>query len=373
MRALKDCKRSCARGVGASSRPRPLPLELLGQLPAGREAWCEEGPLNPRAAMIMGSWWLCREVEISSSRARLIELLFSDAGVPSVRWHLPASKNDTLAMGMGRSLNCCCSTVGRAGCPAHCLWDHLLFLKHSFPEKFVHDVPNWDLPLFPKLDGGVVPKSAMVKTIVTAATFLSVPLEAPDGSERVSGHSLRVSGAQGLARMGWDLWAIQLHGRWQSDVVKHYVREAHLGPVGPTSGRVDPSTLEYLVECISQKLACGTRVGPEDLPTMQAPAAPKPEELHHLVSAEQPTGAEEPELTLEQLVLHTGSGIYHRRTGQSSIRTVCGWGYAESALAVEVPDRGAGPQGWFQLCSRCWPRARMQARGLSEPMALCTS
>ena len=121
---------------------------------------------------------------------------------------------------------------------------------------------------------------------------------------------------------------------------------------------------------ISQKLANGSQVGPGVLPKLCAPAAPKPEEIHHVFAAEQPAGGEEPELNLEQLVLHTSSGIYHRRAAPSSIRTVCGWSYAGSAAAVEVPDRGAGPQGWFQLCGRCWPEARMRAKASSEPLAL---
>ena len=105
-------------------------------------------------------------------------------------------------MGMGRSLRCVCSVVGRSGCPVHCAWDHLLFLQSRFPERFVDGVPNLDLPLFATREGEVVQKAAMVKSIVAAASFLGTPLEAPDGSERVSGHSLRVSGAQGLARLG---------------------------------------------------------------------------------------------------------------------------------------------------------------------------
>ena len=119
MRALKDAKKSCNRGLGAAARPRALPLEHLGKLPSDRQPWCIDGPVNPRAAIIMGSWWLCREIELSSSRVRLVELMVSDAGVPSVRWHLPASKNDTMAVGAGRTLCCCCDMVGRSGCPAH--------------------------------------------------------------------------------------------------------------------------------------------------------------------------------------------------------------------------------------------------------------
>ena len=53
----------------------------------------------------------------------------------------------------------------------------------------------------------------MTSAIVQAATFLGVELAAPDLSERVSGHSLRATGAQGLAAAGVDTWAIELLGR----------------------------------------------------------------------------------------------------------------------------------------------------------------
>ena len=109
--------------------------------------------------------------------------------------------------------------------------------------------------------------------------------------------------------------------------------------------------------------------GAGSLPVVSAPAAPDPAEIHRVLLAEQPTGAGEPELVAEQLVLHTGSGIYHRRAEHNHMRTVCGWGFADSSQAVGVPDRGAGPQGWFQLCGRCWPRARAEAKARSEPLA----
>ena len=65
----------------------------------------------------------------------------------------------------------------------------------------------------------------MTQTIVKAAQLLEAPTITADGSEIVSGHSLRVSGAQGLARLGLDTWAIQLLGRWGSDRVRGYIRE----------------------------------------------------------------------------------------------------------------------------------------------------
>ena len=70
-RDLKDYRRSCARGLGGPVRPRPLPIENLGHLSASREPWAVGGPVNPRASIIAGTWWLCREVELSGSRAHV--------------------------------------------------------------------------------------------------------------------------------------------------------------------------------------------------------------------------------------------------------------------------------------------------------------
>jgi hypothetical protein len=51
----------------------------------------------------------------------------------------------------------------------------------------------------------------MTGTICQAATYLGVELAAPDGSERASGHSLRTTGALGLAAAGVGTWVIGLH------------------------------------------------------------------------------------------------------------------------------------------------------------------
>ena len=69
-----------------------------------------------------------------------------------------------------------------------------------------------------------------------AARMLGIAWCAPDGSERVSGHSLRVMGAQGLVVRGWDLWIVQLHGRWGSDVIKRYIRDSPLAAVAAGRG-----------------------------------------------------------------------------------------------------------------------------------------
>ena len=55
-RSIKDYTRSCLRGLGEPSRPRPLPFEQLPSLPGSRVPWSSGGPVNPRAAVLVGSW-----------------------------------------------------------------------------------------------------------------------------------------------------------------------------------------------------------------------------------------------------------------------------------------------------------------------------
>ena len=145
-----------------------------------------------------------------------------------VRWSLPASKTDTEARGVARAHGCSCSVGAPASCPFCAVVAQLARLQTLFPHRWAGGVADADLPLFPTLEGAVVTKDRMAATIVEAAKRLKVPLASADRSARVSGHSLRVTGAQGLARAGVDVWAIQLLGRWGSSAVLEYIREVPL-------------------------------------------------------------------------------------------------------------------------------------------------
>ena len=50
------------------------------------------------------------------------------------------------------------------------------------------------------------------RTFLHTTDLLGVAHESPDGSEAITGHKLRVAGAQGLVRMG--LLVAQVHTRW---------------------------------------------------------------------------------------------------------------------------------------------------------------
>ena len=95
------------------------------------------GPMSPRNAVAAGSWFLMREAELSMALASSITLSRA-GGSLKVTWHLPASKTDPQALGTSRSHGCSCPSAGPASvsCPVHVLWDQLLFLQRSFPQKF---------------------------------------------------------------------------------------------------------------------------------------------------------------------------------------------------------------------------------------------
>ena len=238
----RDAARSCARGLGGPIRASPLPLDRLHLLSGSRAPWVAGGPCSPRNAIVVGSWWLLREVELATMRASLVDTSVSAEGLPVIALTLPASKTDQLARGVARGHRCRCVDLAAAfSCPAHAVLDQLLFLQRQFPEHWSGGRADRDLPLFPQLSGGACSKASMVGTIAGAADQLSVPLATADGTTRISGHSLRVGGAQGLARAGFPVWSIQLMGRWGTETVKQYIGEASLdvftgggGPTRPT-------------------------------------------------------------------------------------------------------------------------------------------
>merc|ERR1711884_943196 len=201
-------------------------------------------------------------------------------------------------------------------CPAHAVVDQVLLLARSFPDKFGVEGPALDLPLFPDAAGHPVEKEPMVATIVHAARHLGVT-DLPDGSLRVSGHSLRSTGAQGLISLGWRADAVRLQGRWESDSVSRYTRDAALHA---------PTELAHLLMLLS------------GLPRMPEP----------------PPAAAEPEPAAppaDRWVQNTRSrpGIFHLMSATAR-KAGCGWRFGESGLPVSEP-----PPWHYLCCKQCAP------------------
>jgi len=406
--ALRDMRRSCARGLGAPVRARAFPLELLSTLPGDHAPWVGRGPIGPRNLMVVGAYWMLREIEASSLRAALVEVTLSAAGAPRVLMHLPASKTDQAAAGAARSHGCGCrpGSPPSPGCPAHAAWDQLLELRRRFPDSWHDGRPSRDLPLFPDVEGRACDKTAVVATLVAGADKLGLPRSAPDGSERISGHSLRATGAQGLAKAGLELWALQLLGRWGSDAIVSYVREAHLARSEEWAARAMRSmSLDHLAGAMAPKAAAltsegrdldealvaaaaGTGVVPPSDPLLATELSRQlevpvllamrgPEFVPPAVLGSEAAQAAEQALVDEErssvLVLNASRGVVHRAVvcdldlPPERAAAACGWLYG-SADSVSFPDVSAVPDGYRSLCGRCLPRWRALRKRREVPV-----
>ena len=368
-----DVVRSCRRGAGGPTKALALPLLRLAELDLATDLpWIGGGPVGSACAMVAGAWFLTREVELSTTRAALVSLETSSEGDPLVRWHLPASKTDAEARGVARAHGCCCIDGVLASCPYHAISMQLDRLRRLFPSRWEGDAPDLDLPLFPALDGSTVTKDKMVSTIVEAAVRLQIPLAAPDGSARVSGHSLRVTGAQGLSRLGIDVWAIQLLGRWGSSAVLDYIREVPLELSASWARRAAQAvSLEEMLR--SRSSAAGssstpslTIARPSPLPSSAACLLQGTALEGALDEAERAACVQATPIEACKFVA-SPSGKWHRLSfvglagASAGWSAACGWRFAGSlaSLATDLP-----PQLCHKFfCSRCFPEHRASLKG----------
>ena len=84
--SMQDAIRSCERGLGGPVKARALPFGRLGELPGGDAPWVSGGPMRPRNAIVLGAWFLTREIELSTASAAALELSFPRPGVPQVKF-----------------------------------------------------------------------------------------------------------------------------------------------------------------------------------------------------------------------------------------------------------------------------------------------
>jgi len=265
----------------------------------------------------------------------------------------------------------------------------MVFLRQQFPEKFVGDTPAPDLALFPNFLGRPSSKKAFTETIRAAARHLGQALSTPDGSEKVAGHSLRPTGAQGLTRLGLDAWTVQVLGRWGGGTVMKYIRSAATGPsaaasrhwlgaslrdvVAQTQNKIDFETLEARVQGTVAEATARARMDisaelrAEFTEALRAALASRPVSSSSSSSASSASAAQgEPEVTAEapqaqdeqaaeEAVSSAAYGLKHRiLIGPRSTFethawvTTCGWKFGQKGSA-----RDALPSD--RCCRKCWP------------------
>ena len=246
-RALTDAARSCRRGLGPPLRAMALDFPRFEQLPADVAPWAPGGPASPRNALIIAGWWMMREIEVSNLRVSCVQI--AQGRCPVVALTLPASKTDQAGVGVRRTHTCICQNgAPRPFCPAHCAWDQLLRLRREYAERFNGETLLTDMPFFPTTGGAPCSKEGFTQTIVRAAQLLNQPITDDLENVRISGHSMRPTGAQFLAKAGLDTYTVQLLGRWGSSSVETYVRDA---VISEAASRARASQLSHTLDKIT--------------------------------------------------------------------------------------------------------------------------
>ncbi|CAE7394552.1 icd, partial [Symbiodinium necroappetens] len=183
------------------------------QEPEAQPGW----PRFPVATVVLFSLFACREVEAACRRRSQVTFEDKEGTCGVVVLSLPATKNDPKAEGVIRKQGCTCSVAPEL-CPvkaARKIYDDGTARGGTDDSPFLatHDV------LLPPT------KKAMIEAFRSVAQALGWSQEAV---QSLTGHVLRSTGAQFLARQGIEYYRIQLFCRWGSDTVLRYLRDAPL-------------------------------------------------------------------------------------------------------------------------------------------------
>ena len=103
---LRDCTRSCERGLGPALQAEPLRLTPSLLSKRGAAVALKSGV----DAVLLGAWWLLREIELSGLR-RCDSTPMSGVGCGTMTLDLAVSKCDPTARGVKRTLACACPSV----------------------------------------------------------------------------------------------------------------------------------------------------------------------------------------------------------------------------------------------------------------------
>ena len=215
--AVRKTTSSITRGVGPGRQSSPVDLSSMWQLELPWGAGPPGAPLGGRRPVVTGSFFCVREIELSLALRKHAVI---DAVGQRVTWLLHSSKTDPKAIGKSRSWDCVCDKDFTKPCAYHALDDHCKLMDAKFSGW-----PDSDsLPLFPDVTGKAVDKAKVVLLIEHLVALLGCRV-----AERLYGrHSLRVSGAQWMAKSGVPLPLVQLMVRWSSNAIARYVADTPL-------------------------------------------------------------------------------------------------------------------------------------------------
>ena len=207
---LADAVRATTRGLGPAAQAEPFDMNAITKLAEDGVHVVVQGeaPERPLDAVLVASWWLLREIELST--ATIGQTAFTgqcgqDSPGAVATLMLPISKADPTALGRRRALGCSCPS---AACPVAAL-RRLAGGRAS------------TAPLMATRSGAPCEKAAVAEAFRAVAKACG---HANPGG--ITAHSGRPTGAQAFARAGVPTGRIASFGRWDSKAVFKYIRDA---------------------------------------------------------------------------------------------------------------------------------------------------
>lgn len=265
---IKDVNRSIKRGLGPSRLKMGFNVYAIANLvdQDDSEPFSFQKISHMADLILLGAWFMMRELEISSARDSYLWLEGNE-----VTMMIPLHKTCTQSSLTTRTLTCACPVQMSPLCPWHAAERHLVRLSQHPAKK-----PGTFFPLFPGEDGMVISKYKTNLHLRAALTTAGINTTLTDASGHVhelfGGHSLRVAGAQFLAAAGVEVSLIQLLGRWSSSAVERYTQQAALSVVPQVPSQVLSGAPRHQLQMVPK-----TVVNPTSglvTPGVAAPATP---------------------------------------------------------------------------------------------------
>jgi len=212
--------RSGTRGRSAAEQDEELDLDVAFSLVIGSDPLVRDGVCNFLWALEVGTFFVLREMELSTSLASSVAVNKEKLQVTVA---LPVSKTDPKAIGYTHLWGCVCGGRLDTPCCHHALIVQLVWLDRAFL-----DVARAGLAVFPQCNGDTASEASVVKPIEHITGMFGEDLVDQQGRNRFGGHCIRVTWARRIARLPIPTAMITLLARWFSVVILHYIREASL-------------------------------------------------------------------------------------------------------------------------------------------------
>ena len=342
-RISKECVRSVLRGAGPSKRSLPLDINKVVQnIRADRWNYDDEDkPVDQLAVVLAGTYFMCREIELSG--ALHYEAHATTSGDP-FSLLFPASKKDTEANGVTRSIDCLCDRL--EVCPSHYLFEYLNRLR-AWGDWM--GIESDILPLFPTASGAAMSKGMVVNMVRNLVKSYDPEAD----TSRYTGHVFRITGARHYSDLGLDPVTIGIHGRWTSSAIMTYLAEAPLTSIRKRLGVLRKD------EDPSQK-TCFETASPEQRQELFNKAVEECENRHTAAEFQVPVVEDtRPRDHLRGFVINARSNRLHVRRVDSeqtyNFATKCGWKWAgkDHVFSCTVmPEENSNPR-WVK-CPKCF-------------------